>query len=618
MKPRASGKQKIETPPAPARRAWAQISMRERMPLMLIAVVAVGLRFGLSTHISIEHWDEAVYSCNRFFPDGSYPGRYLYAPPLLPALIEFMMLMGGPTSNAAVLPNLLFSAFTVILCWWAARDWFGRAAGISAAALAALNDFHIAYSRTALTDPALCFWFLLAVYCTWRALSRNRLGEAVVAGVAAGAAWATKYNGWLTLAVALSAFGAWALFERFDRRQLQARLPALAVIFVTAGIVWSPVWFSFKAGQYSEVLKNQAGYYVGFAGWTESFVRQAGNLRFFENWSSAASIAAAVALPVLFYKRLRLLALAAILGLEAIPVGVSPLLVGPALAGPALILWTSYRTGQSDDAARSRRLAAWLLAAWNIGLLLATPAYQPYPRLVMPWLISAILGTAAACSLLFEPAPVTAESGWKTRKIVRWALIAVWILYPLGTLQFRRVHQGGLRFEGRSGAHPSAELIVSKLSISERPHSSLQIPGWLDRTLRSRQIIAALGDARVYVEPSLQKRRMNIISYGEPAIVFHLNAIGIDAAPVSDFEFLAPGQPPITQPAFLMALPNSPHEFERLAAPFAKRLDSKAFLRERPSDIVLLDKYPPSEVAGLGLKQEDLRLYRIDPPTNHR
>ncbi len=214
------------------------------------------------------------------------------------------MLMGGPTSNAAVLPNLILSALTVILCWWAARDWFGRGAGLSAAALAALNDFHIAYSRTALTDPALCFWFLLAVYCTWRAFTRNRLGEAVVAGIAAGAAWATKYNGWLTLAVAASGFVAWGIFERFDRRQWQSRLLILGTICLAAGITWSPVWFSFKAGQYSEVLQNQAGYYVGLAGWTESFARQAANLRYFENWSSAASIAAAIALPMLFYRRL--------------------------------------------------------------------------------------------------------------------------------------------------------------------------------------------------------------------------------------------------------------------------------------------------------------------------
>jgi dolichyl-phosphate-mannose-protein mannosyltransferase len=614
MKPRTPPKSKIETPAA--RRVWEQVSLQERTALMLIVVVGVGMRFALPSHISIEHWDEAVYSCNRFFPeDGSYPGRYMYAPPLWPAIIEFTMLLSGATANAAVTPNLVFSALTVILCWWVARDWFGPAAGLSAAALAALNDFHIAYSRTALTDPSLCFWYLLAVYFTWRALSRNQLGQAIIAGLAAGAAWATKYNGWLTLAVALSGFIAWAIFERLDRRTLQSRLMTLAAIGVTAGVAWSPVWFSFKPGQYSEVLKNQAGYYVGLAGWTQSFVRQAANLRFFENWVSAASIAAAVALPLLFRRRFGFLVLAVVLGLEAIPAGVSPILIGPAVVGPLLILWTSYRSGQKDDAARNRRLAAWLLAAWNIGLLVATPAYTPYPRLVMPWLISAILGTAAACGLLFEPAPPTGETAGKTGKFARWALIGAWVLFPLATLQFRRVDEGRLRFEGRSGAHPSAELVVGKLSISERAHSNLPIPGWMDRTARANAILGAAGYIRATVEESLKSRPLHFVTFGEPAMVFNLNSHAIDAAPVSNFDFLAPGEPRVIQPSYLMAMPNSLPEFERLIAPYAKRLGpSLAIMHDTPSDLVLLDKYEPSDLIVPGLRYDDLRLYRIDAP----
>src|SRR5262249_31781166 len=155
----------------------------------------------------------------------------------------------------------------------------------------------------------------------------------------------------------------------------------------------------------------------------------------------------------------------------------------------------------------------------------------------------------------------------------------VWILYPLASLQFRRVDQARFHFEPRSPAHPSAELIVGRLSIAERPHSNLPIPGWLDRTARGREILSGLGVARSYVEAPLRTRPMHSISYGEPAIVFHLNAIAIDAAPVADFEFLGPGQPKVTQPAFLMALPNTPAEFDRLIGPYAKRLKPIAFLR---------------------------------------
>jgi 4-amino-4-deoxy-L-arabinose transferase-like glycosyltransferase len=588
------------------------ISRRERTALMLIMVLAVGLRFAVATRISIEHWDEAVYASNRFFPDG-YPGRYLYAPPLLPALIELAMLIGGPTPYAAVLPNLVFSTLTVLLCWWAARDWFGRPAGLAAAALAAFNDFHIAYTRTALTDPALCFWFLLAVYLAWRALARNRLPEAVGAGIAAGAAWATKYNGWLTVAVALSGFIAWALFERFSRREWMARLPVLGAVLVATLVCWSPVWFSFGPGQYSEVVRNQAGYFVGPAGWAASFVRQAGNLRFFENWISAASVVLALGLPLLFRLRWDLFALAVVLGLEAIPLGVSALLVGPALIGPGLLLYSSYRSGRTDVTARSRRLGAWLVWAWTIGLFISTPAYTPYPRLVLPWLISAFLGTSAICGMLAESKTAEPGSGRRFEKSVRWALIALWMIGPLATLHFQIEAKSGLRVALRQGlGHPNAELVLGRISIQERPHSPLPVPGWEDRTRREKSILDAAKVAQGSVFDTTRLRPPHFICYGEPAIVFNLNAKGFGAVPVPDFSFLAPGQPSPTQPAFSMALPNSQEELKRLTTPYSDRLFPLDVLGESPSDLVLLDKYPPGDIVGpAGRPREKLWLYRI-------
>ena len=589
-----------------------QISRRERTALMLIVVLAVGLRFAVATRISIEHWDEAVYSSNRFFPDG-YPGRYLYSPPLLPALIELAMLIGGPTPYAAVLPNLVFSTLTVLLCWWAAREWFGRSAGLSAAALAAFNDFHIAYTRTALTDPALCFWFLLAVYLAWRALARNRLPEAVGAGVAAGAAWATKYNGWLTVAVALSGFTAWALFERFSRREWLARLPVLGAILLATLVCWSPVWFSFGPGQYAEVTRNQAGYFVGLAGWADSFVRQAGNLRFFENWLSAASVALALGLTLLFRRRWSLLALAVVLGLEAIPLGVSAILVGPALLGPGLLLYASYRGRSTDVKARSRRLGAWLVWAWTIGLFISTPAYTPYPRLVLPWLISAFLGTAAVCGMLAEFETAEPGTGRNFEKYVRWGLIALWIIGPLATFHFHVEPRSGFRIALRQGfGHPSAEIVVGRLSVQERPHSPLPVPGWEDRTRREKAILDAATVAVKSVFDTSRLRPPHFISYGEPAIAFDLSAKGFAVIPVSNFSFLAPRQASPTQPAFLMALPNSQEELKRLTTPYSDRLFSLDILGESPSDLVLLDKYPPGDIVGAaGRPREKLWLYRI-------
>ncbi|MGH7200188.1 MAG: ArnT family glycosyltransferase, partial [Planctomycetaceae bacterium] len=183
----------------------------ERLDRFEIAWVVLALAAGLvlrGAHLertAVEHFDEGVYASNVWFGEAEgfqYPGRPLYAPPLLPALIEWPVLLLGPTHLATMLPSLLFGNATVLLVWWTARRWFGRTAGLAAITLAATSGFHALYSRAALTDAALGFWLLLAVSLTWEALQRpGGLWWIVAAGVATGLAWWTKYNGWLPLAI---------------------------------------------------------------------------------------------------------------------------------------------------------------------------------------------------------------------------------------------------------------------------------------------------------------------------------------------------------------------------------------------------------------------------------
>ena len=61
-----------------------------------------------------------------------------------------------------------------------------------------------------------------------------------------------------------------------------------------------------------------------------------------------------------------------------------------------------------------------------------------------------------------------------------------------------------------------------------------------------------------------------------------------------------------------MALPNSQEELKRLTTPYSDRLFALDVLGESPSDLVLLDKYPPGEIVGpAGRPREKLWLYRI-------
>src|SRR5262245_40455949 len=95
--------------------------------LLLVACVALGL-VALSRS-DVEHFDEVVFASNLWFgpPDYAYPLRHLYAPPLLPALIETGMIAGLPPNLAALLPSFVAGSATIVALWWFGRTWFSPA-----------------------------------------------------------------------------------------------------------------------------------------------------------------------------------------------------------------------------------------------------------------------------------------------------------------------------------------------------------------------------------------------------------------------------------------------------------------------------------------------------------
>src|SRR5205823_9522836 len=102
-------------------------------------------------------------------------------------------------------PSFLAGCATIAALWWFGRSWFSPEAGLAAAALLALSDFHIVYSATALTDVLLGLWLVLALDAIVRSLAIADFRWAIGAGVYTGLAWWTKYNGWLPLAIEAAA-----------------------------------------------------------------------------------------------------------------------------------------------------------------------------------------------------------------------------------------------------------------------------------------------------------------------------------------------------------------------------------------------------------------------------
>jgi hypothetical protein len=92
------------------------------------------------------------------------------------------------------LPVVLLASCLVVAVFLAAERRFGTGAALAAAGLAALNPEVLAHGALVTTDLAFALFYFLAALAVERLLERPTAARAVVAGLATGAAFATKFS----------------------------------------------------------------------------------------------------------------------------------------------------------------------------------------------------------------------------------------------------------------------------------------------------------------------------------------------------------------------------------------------------------------------------------------
>ena len=540
--------------------ATQTISRTELFWLVGAFVFGSILRLSLPGRMAIEHFDEGVYASNFWFgveQGFSYPARHLYAPPLLPAAIEWTMIVASlcgikPTGFIPMIPCLVAGIAMIPSIWWVGRRWFGPSAGLISAWLVATSDFHASYSRAALTDVPVSLFIIWAVYffvrvflaiTSYESPRANQKGskrliegstypwrDIFMAGGFTGLAWWTKYNGWLPLAIGLAGGAFWQLLTPRAERQIRRSLTCWILIAAIACVIWSPVlWGLQKHGGYASVAANHRQYIVGVKGWGHSAVKQTEHLGLYDNWFGMFTESCGMSesdaerfdrdwplFEILGWVRgpsqrttgmkmlvQKLAILANRYATFLVPV---VLLI---VAGGALRLRLKFA---KDD---RHRVAACLLVAWVCGMTVATPLYHPYPRLVFPWLTAIWLGVGLAIQLWRNRASINACNGpappaklWLPGR-VEWVFV-VWLV---ANSTVRSVQGTAHALRDRT----SMEVVAASIS---------------------RTIVHKV-DAR-----SPSNDGAIVFVWGEPALVFGLRANGISyVSPIQDLDAIVRRQP---------------------------------------------------------------------------
>ena len=210
-------------------REWREASdlRMSRIGLAAVLVTAAILRFwalghGIPHSVQVDE-PEIVERAINMMRSGSlnprgffdYPGLYLYVQFVVSCVRFIYGAIAGEWNSlaAATTPSFYlwgravtagFGVATVFLVFQIGLRWGGRH-GLLAAALMAVMPLHVRYSHYVLTDTPLTFFVTLTLLLSLIAHERNRAWLFAMAGVAAGLAAATKYNGGLALVMPLVA-----------------------------------------------------------------------------------------------------------------------------------------------------------------------------------------------------------------------------------------------------------------------------------------------------------------------------------------------------------------------------------------------------------------------------
>src|SRR5262249_11803151 len=154
----------------------------------------------------LTHYDEGSYALagkwlatfgrtsHRFSPG--------FAPGLFPGLVGVFFALFGIHDYVAIAVSAVAGSMTAGLLYTIGTRRFGARVGIVAALFLATAEYHLVFSRLALTDATFTLLFWAGMACLFEAIESGDRRWFIAGGIVTGLCWNTKYNGFFPLPMA--------------------------------------------------------------------------------------------------------------------------------------------------------------------------------------------------------------------------------------------------------------------------------------------------------------------------------------------------------------------------------------------------------------------------------
>lgn len=336
-----------------------------------LALLALLVRLPNFNQLGLTHFDEGGYAVGALAlargegPDQFLSQQHFLSPPGYFGLGGMFMQVVGESATVLFLISLFFGALTAPLLFALVRESASRGSAAGAGVLLATSDFHVHYSRMALTDVSFTFLLLLALLLFTRGFRTDRMSTYLMAGIVVGFAWLTKYHGWLAGLVAILAHG-----PRLKERGVQLRLIASASMAIA---LYAPWYFHVESlpGGYAALTAEQGRFLSDWTNLVQHIWLQVDAQRFLESPLSGVGFALALMTKVCIDQRtdwkIALMFVPALLLFQ--------MSLGSCIA--LFLMWVA--TGRNLRSIPRHVLVATVLFA------VLTPLYHAYPRLALPF-----------------------------------------------------------------------------------------------------------------------------------------------------------------------------------------------------------------------------------------